>query len=84
VGELKDATEAEPEEERAEDREQCRPELVRPALDEHAAERHGCRKREVEVTHEIIRECGGVRLEILLHHEDRGENRNQGVEREEC
>jgi hypothetical protein len=38
----------------------------------------------VEVTHEIIRKCGGVRLEILLHHEDRGENRNQGVEREEC
>ena len=36
------------------------------------------------ITHEIIRKRGGVRLEVLLHHEDRWENRNKGVERKEC
>ena len=80
---LQDAAEAEPEEERACDRQQRRAQLVRPPFAEHAVDQSPGLCVQPEVMHEAVRQRVGMRVQILLHHEQRRQNRNQDVQREQ-
>jgi hypothetical protein len=82
VHELQDAAEAEPEEQRAGDREQRRAQLVRLSFVEHAVDQSRRRRVEVEVMHEAVRQRIGVGVQVLLHHEHRRQHRNKHVQRE--
>ena len=80
--ELEHAAEAEPEEQRAGDGEQGRSELVRPVVDEDTADERRGGSGETVVARHVVGERGGVAVQVLRHHEQRGDDRDQDVQRE--
>src|SRR5262245_66518436 len=56
---------------------------MRLVLDEHVAEQVGGRSVEPVVKDEPIRQRGRVRVEVLLHHQDGRDHRDQDVQGEE-
>ena len=83
VDELEHVAKAEPEGKRAGDGEERGADLVHTGLDEDAADEPGCLRREVVVTHETVGERRGIRIEVLLHHEQRRHDRDHDVRRQE-
>src|SRR6478609_3533205 len=83
VDELEDAAEADPEDQRARDRKQGRSELVRASLAQHVVEQLRCGGIEPVVVHKLARKRVRMRVEVLLHHEQRREDGDEDVDGEE-
>ena len=82
VHELQDAAEAEAEEQCTGDRQQRRAQLVRLPFVEHAVDQARGRRVEVVVMNEAVGQRIGPWVQVLLHHEERRQNRHQDVQRQ--
>ena len=80
VDELEDMAEPDSEHQCADDREQCRPELVRAPLSEHVVDQLRGRRVEPVVMDERVRQRVRMRVEVLLHDQHRRKDGYQDVE----
>ena len=83
MDELQDLAEVEPDDERSDDRDRGGAELVRGVLDQHAAHEGRRLSRELVVLDEVARERGRLPLQVLDHHEERRDDGDQDVRRQE-